>query len=37
MDYELREQYFIELDKEKKELINKETGLLDEKFSKIIS
>jgi 2-polyprenyl-3-methyl-5-hydroxy-6-metoxy-1,4-benzoquinol methylase len=37
MDYELREQYFIELDKEKKELINKETGLLDEKFSKIIN
>lgn len=37
MDYELREEYFKELDKEKKELINIESGLLDEKFSKIIN
>jgi 2-polyprenyl-3-methyl-5-hydroxy-6-metoxy-1,4-benzoquinol methylase len=37
MDYKLREQYFIELDKEKKELINLETRLLDVKFSKTIN
>ena len=37
MDFELRERYFVELDKEKRELINKQTNLLDNKFSKIIS
>ena len=36
MDHKLREQYFIELNKEKKELINKTNGLLDQKFSKTI-
>ncbi len=37
MDYELREQYFIELEKEKKELIDEKSGLLNTKFSKEIN
>lgn len=37
MDYELREIYFKELEKEKKELLDKETGLLSERYSKLIS
>jgi len=36
MDYELRKQYFIELEKEKKELIDSKIGLLSEKFSRNI-
>lgn len=37
MDYELREIYFSELEKEKKELLDKDTKMLSEKYSKIIS
>jgi 2-polyprenyl-3-methyl-5-hydroxy-6-metoxy-1,4-benzoquinol methylase len=36
MDYELREIYFEQLEKEKKELIDPNTGLLSTKFSKVI-
>ena len=34
MDYKLREKFFAELDKEKMELLNPVTKMLDEKFSK---
>ncbi|MCG8571678.1 MAG: class I SAM-dependent methyltransferase [Spirochaetes bacterium] len=37
MDIELRKKYFKELNKEKKELLNKKTGLLDKKYSKEIN
>lgn len=37
MDIDLRKQYFSALEKELEELINPKTGLLDEKYSKIIN
>lgn len=37
MDINLRKQYFNALEKELKELINPKTGLLDEKYSKIVN
>ena len=37
MDYKLREKFFAELDKEKMELLNPVTKMLDEKFSKEIN
>ncbi len=36
MDHELRKRYFEELEKEIKELVNAETGLLDLKYAEII-
>lgn len=36
MDYELREIYFQELEKEKKELLDQKTGMLSLKYSNII-
>ena len=36
LDHNLRKNFFLELDKEKRALLNKDTGMLDEKYSKII-
>jgi hypothetical protein len=33
MNYQLREKFFAELEKEKEQLLNPETKMLDEKFS----